>query len=67
MIAMDKITEAHQELFEAMDTADRLKQEGIDAARENIAKLNQLTSEFQQRAGPFKKWTNPSRSRLKGT
>ena len=51
VIAMDKITEAHQELFEAMDNADRLKRERIDSARENIAKLNQLTSEFQQRAG----------------
>ncbi len=33
-----------------MDTADRLKQEGIDAARENIAKLSQLSSDLQQRA-----------------
>ena len=51
VIAMDKITQAHQELFEAMDTADRLKQEGISSARENIAKLNELSSEIQQRVG----------------
>lgn len=51
VIAMDKITQAHQELFDAMDTGDRLKQEGISSARENIAKLNELTSEIQQRVG----------------
>ena len=32
-----------------MDLADRLKQEGIDAARENIAKLSQLSGDLQQR------------------
>jgi uncharacterized protein YaaN involved in tellurite resistance len=50
VIALDKISQAHNDLIEAMDTADRLKQEGIDAARENIAKLSQLSSELQQRA-----------------
>ena len=35
---------------DAMDTADRLKQEGIDQARENIAKLSQMSSEMEQRA-----------------
>ena len=32
-----------------MDTADRLKQEGIESARENIARLSQMSSELQQR------------------
>ena len=50
VIAMDKITQAHNELMEAMDTADRLKQEGIDAARQNIVKLNQLSTDMHQRA-----------------
>ena len=50
VIAIDKIAQAHNDLIEAMDTADRLKQEGITAARENIAKLSQLSSELQQRA-----------------
>lgn len=49
VIAIDKLTQAHNELIEAMDLADRLKQEGIDAARENIAKLSQLSSDLQQR------------------
>lgn len=50
IIALDKITQAHNDLMEAMDIADRLKTEGIDAARENIAKLRQLTGELQERS-----------------
>ena len=50
VIAIDKITQAHNDLIEAMNEADRLKQEGIDAARENIAKLSQLSADMQQRA-----------------
>ena len=50
VIALEKITQAHNNLIEAMDLADRLKQEGIDAARENIAKLSQLSGELTQRS-----------------
>ncbi len=50
VIAIDKITQAHNDLIEAMDIADRLKQEGIDSARQNIAKLGQLSAELQRRA-----------------
>jgi len=50
VIAIDKIAQAHNDLIEAMDTADRLKQEGIDAARENIAELSKLSSDLQRRA-----------------
>jgi uncharacterized protein YaaN involved in tellurite resistance len=49
-IAIDKITQAHNELIEAMDMADRIKQEGISAARENIAKLSEMSADLQQRA-----------------
>ena len=51
VIALDKIAQAHQELIDAMDLADRLKQEGIVKARENIAELSRLSEEFQQRVG----------------
>ena len=51
VIAVEKITQAHDDLMEAMNMADRLKQEGIDSARVNIAKLSQLSTELQQRAG----------------
>ena len=50
MIAIDKITQAHNDLIEAMNEADRLKQEGIDSARQNIAKLSQLSADMQQRS-----------------
>ena len=51
IVAIDKITQAHSDLMEAMDMTDRLKQEGIDSARENIAKLGQLSADLQRRAG----------------
>ena len=54
VIAIDKITQAHNDLIEAMDTADRLKQEGIDAARKNIAELSQMSSKLQQRASSLR-------------
>ncbi len=50
VIAIEKITRAHNDLIEAMNIADRLKQEGIDSARVNIAKLNQLSAELDERS-----------------
>ena len=50
VIAIDKINQAHNDLMEAMDIADRLKQQGIDSARENIARLSQLSTEMNERA-----------------
>jgi len=50
VIAIEKITQAHNELIEAMNIADRLKQEGIVSARENIAKLSHLSAELEQRS-----------------
>jgi uncharacterized protein YaaN involved in tellurite resistance len=50
VIALEKITQAHNDLIEAMDIADRLKTEGIQAAKENITKLSQLAAELEERA-----------------
>ena len=50
VIAIEKISQAHNELIEAMNIADRLKQEGIVSARENIAKLTQLSAGLEQRS-----------------
>ena len=50
VIAIDKIAKAHDDLMDAMDTADRLKQEGIDTARTNIAELSRLSAELQERS-----------------
>ena len=49
VIAIDKITRAHNDLIEATNAADQLRQEGIDSARENIVKLTQLSADLQQR------------------
>ncbi len=51
VIAIDKITQAHNDLIEAMDIADKLRQEGINAAKENIATLARLSATLMQRAG----------------
>ncbi len=51
VIAIDKIAHAHNDLIEALDTADRLRQEGIEVARENIAKLTELSAVLMRRAG----------------
>lgn len=50
VIAVEKLSQAHNDLLEAMDTADRLRQEGIEHARENIGKLSQMSSELEQRS-----------------
>jgi len=47
---MDKITQAHNDLVEALDIADRLRQEGINVARDNITKLTELSTSLMERA-----------------
>ncbi len=51
VIAIDKLTEAHDQLIEALDTASRLKTEGIERARDNIAKLAEMTARIEERVG----------------
>ena len=50
VIAVEKITQAHNDLLEAMDMADRVKQEGIESARQNIARLVELSTDLEQRS-----------------
>lgn len=47
VIALDKIAQAHRDLLEAIATVDRLKEEGIRTAQQNIAKLAQMSEEMQ--------------------
>jgi uncharacterized protein YaaN involved in tellurite resistance len=49
VIATEKLEQAHNELMQAMDTAERIKQQGIDSARANIARLGQLSADLQRR------------------
>jgi len=51
VIALEKITQAHHDLIEAMDIADRLKTEGIEVARVNIAQLRKLSEDLRLRSG----------------
>jgi uncharacterized protein YaaN involved in tellurite resistance len=51
IIAMDKIRQAHNDLIEALDIAEGLRQEGITSARENIARLSEMSTALMQRAG----------------
>ncbi len=55
VIAIDKITQAHNDLIEAMDIADRLRQESIEVAQDNIARLSQLSAALMQRASSLLK------------
>ena len=49
VIAVEKITQAHDALLEAIDIANQLKQEGITSARENISKLSRLAGALEER------------------
>ena len=49
VIAMDKLTQAHDDLVEAITTASQLRLEGIQAAQGNIVKLGALTAKLEQK------------------
>ena len=49
VIAVEKIAQAHNDLVEALNTAGRLRQEGIAVARDNIARLTQMSGSLEQR------------------
>ena len=46
VIAMDKLVQAHHDLLAALDTASRLREDGIRTARRNIDELTGLTREL---------------------
>jgi uncharacterized protein YaaN involved in tellurite resistance len=46
VIAMDKLVQAHHDLLAALDTASRLREDGIHTARRNIEELTGLTREL---------------------
>ena len=55
VISMEKITQAHNDLIEALNMASRLRQEGIEAARESIATLSQMSASLEQKVSGFLK------------
>ncbi len=63
VIAIDKITQAHTDLIEALDIADRLRQEGIETAKENITKLTELSVVLMQRVSSLLEKTEESQDK----
>ena len=51
VIAIDKITQAHNALLEAIETANDLRAQGIATARENASTLAKLALEMERRSG----------------
>ena len=51
VVAMDKLEAAVQQLEQAIDATNKMKSEGIQAAKENIAKLKTLTAEIKDKSG----------------
>lgn len=49
VIAVEKIAQAHDALIEAIESANRLKEDGIASARENISKLSRLAGVLEER------------------
>lgn len=49
VVAIEKIESAHHQLLEALDTASRLRQEGVETALRNIEVLRRLTQETERR------------------
>ena len=49
VIALDSLTRAHSDLVAALDDAERLRAEGIAAARDNVRQLDRLTEDLAGR------------------
>jgi uncharacterized protein YaaN involved in tellurite resistance len=50
VIALEKVTAAHDQLVEALDLVDQMQAAGIENARQNIARLTELSADLHQRA-----------------
>jgi len=49
VVAIEKLTQAHNDLIETINLVEQLKTEGLDAARQNIATLNQMSGKLRER------------------
>ncbi len=49
-IALDKVIVAHDQLVEALNLVDQLHATGVENARQNIARLTELSADLHQRA-----------------
>ncbi len=53
VIPMDKIAQAHGDLIEALEIASRMREESIEAAKENIAVLSEKAAELEGKLSGF--------------
>jgi uncharacterized protein YaaN involved in tellurite resistance len=49
VIALEKISQAHDDLLAAMDMAAKIKQQGIESAQENIGKLSLISAQLKHK------------------
>ena len=49
VISIEKVSKAHDDLVEALSAAARMRQEGIESARESIARLSEMSASVDQR------------------
>ena len=49
VVAIEKLAQAHNDLVEAINLVEQLKTEGLDAARQNIDRLNEMAEELRQK------------------
>ena len=49
VVAIEKLTQAHNDLIEAINLVEQLKTEGLDSARKNIVELNKLSEELREK------------------
>ena len=49
VVAIEKLTQAHNDLIETINLVEQLKTEGLDTARQNIATLNQMSGKLRER------------------
>ena len=64
VIAIDKFTQAHNDLIDTINTADQLTQEGINSARGNIAKLSQLFAELDEKSRGLREQVDADRQSI---
>jgi uncharacterized protein YaaN involved in tellurite resistance len=50
VIALEKVTAAHDQLVEALNLVDQMQAAGIENARQNIARLAELSADLHKRA-----------------
>jgi uncharacterized protein YaaN involved in tellurite resistance len=60
VIAIEKLTTAHNDLIEALETVDRIKQEGIAQAKVNIDKLAEMAEDLDRRSRGLREVELPS-------